>query len=296
MFRTLLIRPTFLFSQPFRTFHVSAVSTKDWKIGKLNHVAIAVADLDKSMALYKNAFGAKVSKKLDLPEHGVTTAFIELGDTKIELLHPLGKKSPIKNFLDKNKNGGIHHICIEVDDIEKAMQDLRSKKIRLLTSFTAPAILFRLTCYLLPPHLLSSSASPAILFRLTCYLLPPHLLSSSVSPVIFFRLTCYPLPPHLLSYSVSPAIFFRLTCYPLPSHLLSSSASPAILFRLTCYLLPPHLLSSSVSPVIFFRLTCYHLPPHLLSPSPHLLSSSASPAILFRLAYETHRTVWEPLA
>lgn len=131
--RTFLIRPTFLFSQPFRSFHVSTVSTKDWKIGKLNHVAIAVADLDKSMALYKNAFGAKVSKKLDLPEHGVTTAFIELGDTKIELLHPLGKKSPIKNFLDKNKNGGIHHICIEVDDIEKAMKDLRSKKIRLLS-------------------------------------------------------------------------------------------------------------------------------------------------------------------
>lgn len=133
MFRTLLIRPTFLLSKPCRSFHISTVSTKDWKIGNLSHVAIAVTDLDKSMELYKNAFGAKVSEKLDLPEHGVTTAFVDLGETKIELLHPLGKKSPIKNFLDKNKNGGIHHICIVVDDIEKAMQNLRSKKIRLLS-------------------------------------------------------------------------------------------------------------------------------------------------------------------
>ncbi|GAB1604935.1 methylmalonyl-CoA epimerase, mitochondrial-like [Argonauta hians] len=122
-----------IFSPPRRSFQKNCTLLKAWKLGKINHIAIAVADLDKAVSLYKDVLGAKVSSKQDLPEHGVTTAFIELGDTKIELLYPLGKKSPINNFLEKNKNGGMHHICIEVDDIEKAIKDLRSKNIRLLS-------------------------------------------------------------------------------------------------------------------------------------------------------------------
>jgi methylmalonyl-CoA/ethylmalonyl-CoA epimerase len=86
-----------------------------WKLGKLNHVAIAVPNLENAVSLYKNVLNAtKVSEKVPQPEHGVYTVFVELGNTKIELLHPLGEKSPIKAFLEKNQNGGIHHICIEV--------------------------------------------------------------------------------------------------------------------------------------------------------------------------------------
>lgn len=83
-------------------------------LGKLNHVAIAVPDLNSSVNLYQNILGAKCSKPQDLPEHGVTTVFVDLGNTKIELLGLLGEGSPIKNFLEKNPSGGIHHICIEV--------------------------------------------------------------------------------------------------------------------------------------------------------------------------------------
>ena len=74
--------------------------------------------------------GAKVSEPEDLPEHGVTVVFVELPNTKIELLHPLGDKSPIAGFLKKNSAGGIHHVCIEVDDIDAAVKDLKAKNIR----------------------------------------------------------------------------------------------------------------------------------------------------------------------
>lgn len=84
------------------------------KLGKLNHVAIAVPDLNSSVNLYQNILGGKCSEAMDLPEHGVTTVFVDLGNTKIELLGLLGEGSPIKNFLEKNPAGGIHHICIEV--------------------------------------------------------------------------------------------------------------------------------------------------------------------------------------
>ncbi|GFS09432.1 methylmalonyl-CoA epimerase, mitochondrial [Elysia marginata] len=76
---------------------------------------------------------AQLRSSKPLPEHGVTTVFVELGDTKIELLHPLGEKSPVQSFLDKNKSGGMHHICIEVDNIQKAMEDLKAQNIRLLS-------------------------------------------------------------------------------------------------------------------------------------------------------------------
>lgn len=85
-----------------------------WKLGRLNHIAIAVPDMEKATALYRDVLGATVSDKVPLPEHGVYTVFVELGNTKLELLYPLGEKSPIAGFLQKNKSGGMHHICIEV--------------------------------------------------------------------------------------------------------------------------------------------------------------------------------------
>ncbi len=101
-------------------------------IGRLNHVAIAVPDLDAAAALYRGALGADVGDPQSLPEHGVTVIFITLPNTKIELLHPLGIDSPIRNFLDKNPSGGIHHICYEVDDIEAAAAQLKATGARVL--------------------------------------------------------------------------------------------------------------------------------------------------------------------
>ena len=89
-------------------------------IGRLNHVAIAVPDLEAASALYRGTLGATVSAPLDLPEHGVTTVFVTLPNTKLELLHPLGEGSPIAGFLARNPAGGIHHLCYEVDDIRAA--------------------------------------------------------------------------------------------------------------------------------------------------------------------------------
>lgn len=103
-----------------------------WKLGKINHVAIAVTDLEKSIDMYRNVLGAKVSEPEPQEEHGVYTVFVELGETKIELLYPLGKNSPISNFLEKNKNGGIHHICLEVSDVYEAMAMMKEKGVRVL--------------------------------------------------------------------------------------------------------------------------------------------------------------------
>ncbi len=86
-------------------------------IGRLNHVAIAVPDLEAAAARYRDTLGATVGAAQDEPEHGVTVIFIDLPNTKIELLYPLGKNSPITGFLAKNPSGGIHHICYEVEDI-----------------------------------------------------------------------------------------------------------------------------------------------------------------------------------
>ena len=95
-------------------------------IGKLNHIAIATPNLDKAIRTYKDILGVKISAPLDQKEHGVKVVFIEIPNTKIELLEPLGENSPIENFLEKNKKGGIHHICFEVEDIDSAI--LRLKK------------------------------------------------------------------------------------------------------------------------------------------------------------------------
>ncbi len=103
-------------------------------IGRLNHVAIAVPDLDAARAQYRDTLGAAVGQPQDEPDHGVTVVFIELPNTKIELLYPLGENSPIRGFLDKNPAGGIHHICYEVDDISAARDRLIAQGARVLGS------------------------------------------------------------------------------------------------------------------------------------------------------------------
>lgn len=101
-------------------------------IGKLNHVAIVVPDLDAASTIYRETLGASVSAPVDLPEHGVTTVFVNLPNTKIELLHPLGAESPIARFLERNPAGGMHHLCYEVPDILAARDRLRAQGARVL--------------------------------------------------------------------------------------------------------------------------------------------------------------------
>ena len=101
-------------------------------IGRLNHVAIAVPDLHAAAARYRDLLGAEVSEPVDLPEHGVTTIFVTIDNTKIELLHPLGDDSPIAGFLARNQAGGIHHLCYEVDDIHGARDRLAAEGLRVL--------------------------------------------------------------------------------------------------------------------------------------------------------------------
>lgn len=101
-------------------------------IGRLNHVAIAVPDLTAAAAQYREMLGANVGDPQDEPDHGVTVVFIELPNTKIELLYPLGEASPIQGFLDKNPSGGIHHICYEVADIHAARDRLVQGGARVL--------------------------------------------------------------------------------------------------------------------------------------------------------------------
>lgn len=101
-------------------------------LGRLNHVAIAVPDLETATAVYRDTLGAKVSNPQPEPEHGVTVVFVELPNTKIELLEPLGADSPIRNFLERSPGGGIHHICYEVDDIIAARDRLKADGARVL--------------------------------------------------------------------------------------------------------------------------------------------------------------------
>jgi methylmalonyl-CoA/ethylmalonyl-CoA epimerase len=101
-------------------------------IGRLNHVAIVVPDLAAAAAIYRDVLGADVSAPLPLPEHGVTTVFVTLPNTRIELLHPLGDNSPIAKFLAANPSGGMHHVCYEVDDILAARDRLVAKGARVL--------------------------------------------------------------------------------------------------------------------------------------------------------------------
>ncbi len=101
-------------------------------IGKLNHVAIAVPDLEKAAKTYRETLGAKVSEPHPVPAHGVTVVFVELPNTKVELLHPLGANSPIAKFLEKNPDGGMHHLCYEVADILAARDQLKAQGARVL--------------------------------------------------------------------------------------------------------------------------------------------------------------------
>jgi methylmalonyl-CoA/ethylmalonyl-CoA epimerase len=101
-------------------------------IGRLNHVAIVVPDLAAASRLYRQVLGARVSKPRALPAHGVTVVFVELPNTRIELLEPLGDASPVRGFLERNPAGGMHHVCYEVDDITAARDRLRAEGARVL--------------------------------------------------------------------------------------------------------------------------------------------------------------------
>ena len=99
---------------------------------RFNHVAIVVPDLEEAKNKYKDVLNANVSEINNYEEHGVSVVFVNVGNTKIELMYPYGEKSPIKNFLDKNMNGAIHHICLEVKDIYKTAEELKRKNVRIL--------------------------------------------------------------------------------------------------------------------------------------------------------------------
>ncbi len=101
-------------------------------IGRLNHVALVVPDLDRAAQLYGEQFGARVSPKTAMPEHGVTMVFVNLPNTRIELLHPLGENSPVARFLEKHPDGGMHHVCYEVADINDALARLTEQGMRAL--------------------------------------------------------------------------------------------------------------------------------------------------------------------
>ena len=101
-------------------------------IGRLNHVAIAVRDIAKASAVYRDTLGAKITAPLPQPEHGVTVVFVELPNSKIELMAPLGEGSPIESFVARNPGGGIHHVCYEVDDILAARDKLKAQGARVL--------------------------------------------------------------------------------------------------------------------------------------------------------------------
>lgn len=101
-------------------------------LGRLNHIAIAVPNLSDAMAQYRDMLGVTVSEPQDEPDHGVTVAFVELPNSKVELMSPLGENSPIQRFLDRNPSGGIHHICYEVEDICQARDRMREKGARIL--------------------------------------------------------------------------------------------------------------------------------------------------------------------
>ena len=102
------------------------------QIGRLNHVAIAVKDIEKAAGVYRDTLGAQISAAVAQPEHGVTTVFVMLPNTKIELLEPLGEGSPIARFLERSPDGGIHHLCYEVDDILAARDRLKAQGVRVL--------------------------------------------------------------------------------------------------------------------------------------------------------------------
>ncbi len=112
--------------------HLRTLSRRNTVLGRLNHVAIAVPDLRAGIAVYRDTLGAEGSAPQPEPDHGVTVVFVDLGNTKVELLEPLGEGSPITGFLEKNPSGGIHHICYEVEDIISARDRMKAEGARVL--------------------------------------------------------------------------------------------------------------------------------------------------------------------
>ena len=125
-----------MFRQSCKFFSTPAgISSAVAQLGRLNHVAIAVPaskTLDEAAAPYKLIVDAKISDPITLPDHGVVTVFVELPNTKFELLHPLGDKSPIASFLAKNPSGGMHHVCLDVDNLDEAVGKCKANGIRPL--------------------------------------------------------------------------------------------------------------------------------------------------------------------
>lgn len=107
-------------------------SVRKWSIVRLNHIAMATPGTEAVASIFRDHFNLEPSEKHAQPDHGVNTVFVDVGNTKLELLDTLGEKSPIEPFLHKNPKGGIHHLCFEVDDIEAAVVDLRSKGVTLI--------------------------------------------------------------------------------------------------------------------------------------------------------------------
>ncbi|MEO5346953.1 MAG: methylmalonyl-CoA epimerase [Magnetococcus sp. YQC-9] len=101
-------------------------------IGRLNHVALAVPDLERAVATYRDTLGARVDAPCDLPEFGVTVVFVRLSNTNVELLHPYGDSSPLTRFLQRNPSGGMHHVCYEVEDIHAAVQRMQEQGLEVL--------------------------------------------------------------------------------------------------------------------------------------------------------------------
>ena len=122
---------------PFLPSSIHLQRRNNFQLSSINHVAIAVPDIEKSVKFYKEVLKAECSEIEPQPDHGVSTVFVNVGGaSKIELITPLGDSSPIDAFLSKNKSGGLHHICIDVDDIEEAVKSLRANNVRTLTETT----------------------------------------------------------------------------------------------------------------------------------------------------------------
>eukprot|EP00298_Acanthocystis_sp_HF-20_P001730 c12165_g1_i1.p1 GENE.c12165_g1_i1~~c12165_g1_i1.p1 ORF type:complete len:180 (+),score=77.16 c12165_g1_i1:22-540(+) len=126
----------FTTQQPISTFATQSLFTSSTRfahnVTRLNHIAIAVPNLAAATENYKKLLGCHVSEPQPEPDHGVTVVFVTLGNTKIELLEPLGENSPIAKFLEKNPSGGMHHLCVEVTDLKGSIQEMKTKKVRLL--------------------------------------------------------------------------------------------------------------------------------------------------------------------
>ena len=121
------------FRAPARNNVAALRGLATFQLGRLNHVALAVPDIEQASAMWRDALGASVSELQALPDHGVTVCFVDAGNTHVELLEPLGDASPIASFLAKSPSGGLHHLCHEVDDVEAAMADLKARGVRLLS-------------------------------------------------------------------------------------------------------------------------------------------------------------------